>query len=178
MTFVENKVKLLILGEDMKILIFGIVASGKTTLARELSQRLNIPYFEGDCIAWGFPYERRYKRSNKEQESIIQEINKNESWIIEGTYRESQHSAYDFADKIIFLDTPLYKRKLRILIRFIKQKAGLEKCNYKPTIALLKQMYKWTNDFEESRQVHENRLLVYRDKLIWVKSREEINGIF
>lgn len=55
----------------MKILIFGIVASGKTTLARKLSKILNIPFYEGDCIAWGFQGERRYKRTSEEQVNII-----------------------------------------------------------------------------------------------------------
>lgn len=160
----------------MKILIFGIVASGKTTLARKLSQKLNIPHFEGDCIVWGFPNEKRYKRSDAEQKNTIAKINKNESWIIEGTYRKSQQSAYDLADKIIFLDTPLYKRKIRIITRFIKQKIGLEKSNYKPTFNMLRLMYKWTNDFEKDRQTYENLLLGYKDKLIWIKSEKELNG--
>lgn len=160
----------------MKILIFGIVASGKTTLARKLSQELNIPYFEGDCIAWGFPNEKRYKRSDEEQKSIIEKIDENESWIIEGTYRESQHSAYDLADKIIFLDTPLYKRKFRIISRFIKQKIGVEKSNYIPTFEMLKCMFKWTKDFEKNRQAHESRLLNFEDKLIWIKSKKELDG--
>jgi adenylate kinase family enzyme len=34
----------------MKIFIVGIVASGKTTLARKLSRELIIPWYEGDCI--------------------------------------------------------------------------------------------------------------------------------
>lgn len=160
----------------MKILIFGIVASGKTTLARKLSQELNIPYFEGDCVAWGFPNEKRYKRSDEEQKSIIKKIDENESWIIEGTYRESQRSAYDLADKIIFLDIPLYKRKFRIITRFIKQKIGVEKSNYIPTFEMLKCMFKWTNDFEKNRQAHESRLLNYEDKLIWIKSEKELVG--
>lgn len=160
----------------MKILIFGIVASGKTTLARKLSQELDIPCFEGDYIAWGFPNETRYKRTDEEQKNTITQIDKNGSWIIEGTYRESQRLIYDMADKIIFLDTPLYKRKLRIITRFIKQKTGLEKSNYRPTIKMLKLMFKWTSDFEKSRQTHERRLLTYRDKLIWIKSEDELNG--
>ena len=160
----------------MKILILGIVASGKTTLARKLSQELSIPYFEGDCIAWGFPNEKRYKRSDEEQKSIIEKIDENESWIIEGTCRESQRSAYDLADKIIFLDTPLYKRTFRIITRFIKQKIGVEKSNYKPTFEMLKCMFKWTNDFERNRQTHESTLMNYEDKLIWIKSKKELNG--
>ena len=34
----------------MKILIIGIVASGKTTLAKQLSKKLNIQYYEIDSI--------------------------------------------------------------------------------------------------------------------------------
>lgn len=160
----------------MKILISGIVASGKTTLARKLSKELDIPHFEGDCIAWGFPNEIRYKRSYEEQKNTIIKIDENESWIIEGTYRESQLFAYDLADTIIFLDTSLYKRKLRIITRFIKQKFLIEKSNYKPTFKMLNLMFKWTNDFEKERQMHERRLLGYKDKLIWIKSEKELKG--
>ena len=34
-------------GVSLKLLIFGIVASGKTTLARKLSLKYNIPCYEG-----------------------------------------------------------------------------------------------------------------------------------
>ncbi|EGT3616940.1 hypothetical protein FHH43_11970 [Clostridium perfringens] len=84
----------------MKILIFGIVASGKTTLAKKLSKELSIPYFEDDCIAWGFLDGKRYKHSDEEQKSIIEKIDKNESWIIEGTYRKSQQLTYDLANQV------------------------------------------------------------------------------
>lgn len=96
--------------------------------------------------------------------------------IIEGTYRESQRSAYDLADKIIFLDTHLYKRKFRIITRFIKQKIGVEKSNYKPIFEMLKCMFKWTNDFEKKRKAHEDRLMNYKNKLIWIKSVTELKG--
>lgn len=160
----------------MKILIWGIVASGKTTLAKKLSQQLNIPCFEGDGIAWGFPNEKRYKRTDDEQKNSIEKIDRNESWIIEGTCRESQRSLYDLADKIIFLDTPLYQRKIRIVTRFIKQKMGVEKSNYRPTLKMLKLMFKWTSDFEKNRKLHENRLLSYSNKLIWIQSEKELAG--
>lgn len=160
----------------MKILIFGSVASGKTTLAKKLSKELNIIYYEGDCIAWGFPNEQRYKRSDEEQKEVIDKIDKNSSWIIEGTYRESQRILYDFADKIIFLDTPLYIRRYRIISRFIKQKIGYEKSNYEPTFNMLRHMFKWINDFEKTRNFHENRLMYYKRKLIWIKSVNQLKG--
>jgi len=160
----------------MKILIFGIVASGKTTLAQKLSNELKVPYYEGDNIAWGFPKEKRYKRSNEEQEEIIEKINKKGNWIVEGTYRESQKVLYKYADKIIFLDTPLYIRKFRIVYRFIKQQLGIEKCNYKSDFNMLKHMFKWSNDFENKRKEYEERLMEYSDKLIWIKNSKELDG--
>lgn len=160
----------------MKILILGSVASGKTTLAKELSIRLNIPHYEGDCIAWGFPGEKRYKRTAEEQFAIIERINEGEDWIVEGTYRESQKDLYGYADKIIFLDTPLCIRKFRIVFRFIKQQLRIEKCNYKSNLNMLKHMFKWTKEFEDNRKEYEERLFKYRDKLIWIFHSKELAG--
>ncbi|WP_195266858.1 AAA family ATPase [Clostridium sp. 1001275B_160808_H3] len=162
----------------MKILIFGIVASGKTTLSRELSLKYNIQCYEGDSIAWGDDWEERYKRSDSEQLNRILEIDKIGHWIIEGTYRESQKCLFDMADKIIFLDTPLHIRRVRIITRFLKQRFGIEKCNYNPTFEMLKNMYKWTNDFERKRDKYEKMLLSYEDKLIRIKSVKELDRKF
>lgn len=160
----------------MKILIFGIVASGKITLFRELSLQYNIPCYEGDSIAWDHECKNNYKRSDLEQLNIILDIDKNGDWIIEGTYRESQKCLFDMADKIIFLDTPLYIRKIRIITRFIKQKLGIEKCNYNPTFDMLKKMFQWTKSFENKRSKYENILSSYEDKLIRIKSTKELQG--
>lgn len=160
----------------MKLLIIGIVASGKTTLSRELSLKHNIPCYEGDSIAWGGEGEDRYKRSDSEQLNKILEIDKKGNWIIEGTYRESQKCLFDMADKIIFLDTPLYIRRIRIITRFLKQRLRIEKCNYSPTFEMLKNMFKWTRDFERKRYKYEKMLLCYENKLIWLKSVKELDG--
>ncbi|MDU5106257.1 AAA family ATPase [Clostridium sp.] len=158
----------------MKILIFGIVASGKTTLSRNLSLKYNIPCYEGDNIAWGGEGEKRYKRSDIEQLNKILDIDKRGNWIIEGVYRESQKCLFDMAEIIIFLDPPLHIRKVRIVTRFIKQKIGIEKCNYEPTFEMLKKMFKWTKDFENKRSKYENILLIYEEKLIRIKNQKEL----
>ncbi len=160
----------------MKVLIFGIVASGKTTLSKRLSLKYNIPCYEGDNIAWDGKGETRYKRSDIEQFNEILNIDKRGSWIVEGVYRESQKCLFDMADIIIFLDPPLYIRKVRIVTRFIKQKIGVEKCNYEPTFEMLKKMFKWTRDFENKRSKYENILLKYEGKLIRIKNEKELYG--
>lgn len=149
----------------MKIYIVGIVASGKTTLAKELSEKIKIPRFELDSIIHD-DENNGQKRSLEEQLQIIHEINKKEDWIIEGTHRKNLDELFILADKIIYLDIPLYKRKLRILKRYIKQKIGLEKCSYNSNIEMLKMMYKWTDDFEKNKLKFERKLSKYKNKIV------------
>ena len=86
----------------MKILIIGIVASGKTTLAKTLSRESGICHYEIDSIVHDDLNNR--KRSIDEQLEIINHINKNKDWIIEGTLRKNLDVLLEFADKIIFID--------------------------------------------------------------------------
>ena len=153
----------------MKILIVGIVASGKTTLARRLSKLLNIKHYEIDSVV--HDDERNIKRSETEQKKLFNKINKNDCWIIEGTLRKHLFYLCDFADVVIYLDVPVRIRKIRILTRFIKQKLGFEKCNYKVNFEMLKLMYKWTNDFEKNRFEFEEKLFKYGDKVVVEKKR-------
>ncbi|WMJ22467.1 hypothetical protein RBG61_10780 [Paludicola sp. MB14-C6] len=156
----------------MKIYIIGIVASGKTTLAKKLSQQYNIPYYELDCIVYPKTETGRYKRCPNEQVEVINTINTSDNWIIEGTYRESCHLILDIADTIIFLDTPLWKRKIRILTRHIKQILHIELSHYKPSFHMLQCMYRWTKEFENDRFQFEQMLNQYQNKLVIIKSNK------
>jgi adenylate kinase family enzyme len=149
-----------------KIFILGIVASGKTTLAKRLSLKLNIPWYELDAVVHNDGLGERIKRSPQEQLAIIQGIDREGPWIMEGTNRQSYQCLYAMADTIVFLDPPLWKRRIRIASRFMKQKLGLEACLYQPDWTMLKLMYKWTNDFERNRDLFEAQLQQYADKVI------------
>ncbi|MDF2938725.1 MAG: topology modulation protein [Paenibacillaceae bacterium] len=157
-----------------KILIIGIVASGKTTLAKQLSTFLEIPWYELDNIVRPNTASGRLKRTAAEQVQAIMDIDRNASWIFEGTDRESYQCLYQMADVIIFLDTPLWKRKTRILSRFLKQKLGLEKCHYHPDWNMLKMMYKWTHDFECNRESFESKLRLYENKVIRLRNTQHL----
>lgn len=158
----------------MKVLIVGIVASGKTTLARRLSFESGIKHYEIDSIVYDDLNNR--KRSNVEQQEIIEQINKNDRWIIEGTLRKNLNNLLDLADTIVYIDIPLNIRKIRILSRFIKQLLRIEKCNYKPTFKMLRMMYVWTNEFEKNKIDFEKKINKYSNKLIVLDSIESINN--
>jgi len=59
-----------------KILIIGIVASGKTTLAKRLSKKINVPWYELDTIVHHQTPTGRYKRTAEEQIQVLKEIDK------------------------------------------------------------------------------------------------------
>ncbi|EMA6343002.1 DNA topology modulation protein FlaR [Bacillus cytotoxicus] len=120
-----------------RIHIIGSVGSGKTTLAKEIYLKLDIPYYELDNVVW-----RRHKfgdirRTEQEREKYLNSIIQSESWIIEGVYNEDWVSnCFHSADLIIFLDTRYSIRSYRIIKRFFKQRLRIEKSNYKPTFGI------------------------------------------
>ncbi len=160
-----------------KILIIGIVASGKTTLAKQLSEILHIPWYELDCIVHYKTGAVRYKRTADEQLGVIHDIDQYGEWIFEGVDRSSYRCLFDMADTILFLDPPLWKRRIRIFTRFLKQNLGIETCDYKPDLKMLSMMYTWTRDFEEHREEFESRLIMYKDKVIRLYDNPDLSAL-
>ena len=76
------------------------------------------------------------------------------------------------ADRIIYLDIPVNVRKRRIFTRFIKQLFGIEKCNYKVNFKMLKNMYKWTDDFKKDKENFEKKLFEYKEKIVVLKDNK------
>jgi len=159
-----------------KIYIVGNVGAGKTTFSKKLSKKLGIQHYEVDAIVHKSTENGRVKQSVEEQIIEFENINKNASWIIEGTYRSSCKYLLEKADKIIFLDPSIKVRKYRIIKRFIKQQIGLERCHYKSDLEMLRSMFKWTNDFEASRTQFENMLKKYEDKLVVISKHSELKN--
>lgn len=155
----------------MKIYITGSVASGKTTLARQMAKTHRVPHYELDEVIRNYKDGVRQKMSPEAQVAALIKIHKAGDYIIEGTYRPDCHLILDLAEEIWLLDTPATTRKKRFLTRFIKQVLGIEACHYKPTLGMLKMMYTWSKGFDQDRQAFEDILRPYMDK---VKYKENL----
>lgn len=84
-----------------KIMIMGSGGAGKSTLARKLGDRLNLPVFHLDAYMW----KPNWTLSTRaEQQDIQSALMANTAWIIDGNYSGTMDIRIAQADTIIFLD--------------------------------------------------------------------------
>jgi adenylate kinase family enzyme len=161
----------------MKLYIVGSVASGKTTLARRLSQATGIPCHHLDEVvhendpntSWG-----NRKRPVEERDHIFNEILSCENYIIEDTGRVCFLEGMRQADAVILLDPPRHVRRWRIIIRWIKQNMGIEACGYRPRLAVLRSMFKWTRAYDTGADGMKERVAQFAQKMVVLHGRRDV----
>ena len=116
----------------MKIYIIGTVGSGKTTIAKKLSEKYKIKYYELDKVVWD-DFNCNIKRSDDDINKIFNKIIKQKNWIIEDVGRDIFRKGIKSADIVYYISLSKSYNYLRIISRWVKQKIGLESYNYKPT---------------------------------------------
>ncbi|MEG2289858.1 MAG: hypothetical protein RR891_04205 [Clostridium sp.] len=162
----------------MRIYIVGSVASGKTTLAKKLSNKLGIKCTHLDGIVhikdktnkeWG-----NIRRTDEEINLLFKSIIIKPYWVIEDAGRIMFSEGMEAADVIVHLKPSIFVRKMRVMTRFFKQKLGLEECLYKPSIHMLKFMFKALNNYEIGKDDLEVRLNQYTNKVVILSKGNEI----
>lgn len=135
-----------------KIYIIGPVGSGKTTLAKKLSNELKIKYYELDNVVWQYNESGDIKRDKTEIDSLFKGIIQQDNWIIEDVGRGRFKDAVCIADAVIYIKLPRILLYNRIAFRCIKQRLKIEQTRYIPDFKMLKQMFVWVNnDLKEDK---------------------------
>jgi adenylate kinase family enzyme len=88
-----------------KIHIVGAPSAGKSTLARQLADRLGCPHYDLDPIA--FVDERWTLRPMGERLALVDQIVRQPAWIAEGGHLGWTEPLLAAADAIVWLDPPL-----------------------------------------------------------------------
>ena len=158
----------------MKVLILGNIASGKTTLAKRLSNYYNVDYYELDKIV--HDDSNNTKRDKNEQRKIITKLLKNEDYIIEGMLRDNYDLIVPKVSSIIFLDYDINILKKRLRKRYMLQRSGLLKCDYKIDKELYKKLLFYLNNYDKS--FINDIMNKYPSKLIIIKNDKELNKLF
>lgn len=167
----------------MKLDIIGSVASGKTTLAREISMKYHIPFYEKDNVVWERTPSGDQKRCLEEQNRIFKEIIESENWIVEGSPRKNLQESFVCCDYIILLDVNTYIRLFRVFRRWIRQRIGKEKYNSKPTLKFLFYNIMWVFEFNterkkivESLSEYGTKCRIFKNSKQAMKFIEEMSG--
>ncbi len=162
----------------MKIRIIGCSGSGKSYLAKKLSQKYNIPHFDLDDLQWDNT-QNLYgvKMPVEKRDQMLSDILIKPDWIIEGVYYGWVQQSFADADIIYVLNVPKWLYKTRIIRRFILRIFGIEK-GKKETFKSLFNLLKWTDTFQNKNMKEINDILSqYSVKTIYLKSKQEIDKI-
>ena len=112
-----------VLNLDGPMLVVAGPGSGKTFLARKLSEQYRIPHYDLDDIQWdNFSEGYGTKRGSQERDSLLADILEKNDWIIEGIYYSWCTQCFEDADRIILLEVPRYKYRFRIIRRYVRRK--------------------------------------------------------
>lgn len=150
----------------MKIHIIGSPGSGKTTLAKQLSEKLQIPHYDLDDLQWDNGAGYGTKRDPKERDALLAQLLSKDDWIIEGVYYAWCERCFAEADRIYLLEVPRRVYRRRIIRRFIRRKLGLEP-GKRETLKSLSALLQWADKYERVNLAEIKKILsAYPDKVI------------
>jgi GTPase SAR1 family protein len=157
-----------------KIAIVGSPGAGKSALAQQLGESLNIETIYLDRYFWQPDWREKPRDARIE---ILNELVRKERWIIEGTYLGSSEPRLNAADTIIFLDIPLWLCLYRIRQRHNKYKGQprpdlpdgcSDNLNLKCVLKVLAFPFR-------GRRTLKQMLRSYKSKrIIWLRSGKEV----
>jgi len=88
------------------ILIFGNSGSGKSTLAKSICKSQGLAHLDLDSLAWEATTPER-KNLNDSEKEIVNFIQMNDSWVIEGCYTDLLALVESYSSEIIFMNLPI-----------------------------------------------------------------------
>ncbi|MVB10756.1 hypothetical protein CAFE_14540 [Caprobacter fermentans] len=160
----------------MKIAILGYSGSGKSTLAKRLAEFYGIPVLFLDTVQY---LPNWVERDRVESCSIVRNFMSNESWIIDGNYKEFlQNERLQRADRIIILNFPRAVCFCRAVRRYLQNKNRTRESMADGCIEKLDPEFIWWILYRgrtRSRRDHYRRIASrYPSKTVILKTRNQI----
>lgn len=106
-----------------RIIILGNAGSGKTTLARQLAQRLDLTHTEVDSLYWDPGWTPAPKEVFRER---VSQAVQTDRWVLDGNYSTARDILWPRADTAIWLDYPLPVTFWRLFWRTMRRTLGGE----------------------------------------------------
>lgn len=167
------------LSDAQKIAIIGNAGGGKTTLSRRLAQLYHLPLTHIDAIQF---VDDLKIRPYKESIAILNEIQNQKAWIIDGYGPlDILQQRFQLADKIVFIDLPLWRHYWWCTKRQIKSlwlpraelPPGSREASWAHTVKLYKTLWRVHKQMRPellrilARESFRNKVLVIRSLQAW-----------
>jgi adenylate kinase family enzyme len=102
-----------------RISVVGTSGSGKSTVARELAQALELPLTELDALFWLPGW---VERPREEFAAAVTAVAAGDRWVIEGNYASRvQPLVWDRADTVVWLNLPRHTVMRQLVWRTVKR---------------------------------------------------------
>lgn len=161
----------------MKIAVLGYAGAGKSTLARTLGARYNIPVLHFDTVQFTPNWQ---ERDREEAHRMVHAFMENPDWVIDGTY-----SKFEFerrlkeADQIIFLNFPRLTCFFRAWKRYFafrgKQRPDMaDGCNEKMDLEFIWWLL-WEGRTRSKREKFQHVLDAYPEKTVVLNNQKELD---
>ncbi|MGC2484623.1 MAG: hypothetical protein WA359_00055 [Acidimicrobiales bacterium] len=104
-----------------RVLVDGMMGSGKSTFARALAARTGLPVIHLDVHYWKPGWVRPSDDEWRERQRTLVA---GDEWIVDGNYNETLALRLERADTIVYLDRPWWLCASRAFVRGIRQPVG------------------------------------------------------
>jgi adenylate kinase family enzyme len=105
----------------MRIVVIGTSGAGKTTLARALAARLNLPCIELDAINWQPGWHDIARHDPMEFARRVIDATQGEAWVADGNYSQLRHHLWRRATHLVWLDYDRPVIMARVIARSIQR---------------------------------------------------------
>ncbi len=101
-----------------RIHVVGTSGSGKTMLAKQIAQRLQLPHVELDALHWEPNWTAAEEHVFRER---VERALQSDRWVVDGNYSRVRDLIWSQADTIVWLDYPFWLVFSRIVWRTLRR---------------------------------------------------------
>ncbi len=158
-----------------RVMIIGSGGAGKSTLAKQLGEKLNLPVHHLDTFFWNPGW------VSATEEELMEAQNKfvyDDKWIFDGNYSATMDIRMQRADTVIFLDLSKYLCTFRVIKRRFqyhnKTRPDMgEGCEEKIDLEFIKWVYNYPRD-KKPKTLERLAKLPAETKVFILKSPKEV----
>jgi len=156
-----------------RIHICGTYGTGKSTIAKKLSELEGLPCYHLDDLKYKVKYSKT--REIKERILLLEEICSQDRWILEGTWASFAEEAFAKSNLVIHMVFPKLVCSYNVLRRYL-ERSKFENDTFVGAIELIRQIRLYYESNQEvSFSNHQSLIAKYEKPFVLIRNKREID---